>query len=112
MKCGCLDAILSPHKYEDFKVNKVDPKHIQQLKESLTFRFERVGDTTMTGCWAFLPSGFQVGYGQGACVDPANFDFELGKKYAKDRCLQAAENKLWELEGYMLAVTGRTSDHF
>lgn len=31
-----------------------------------------------------------------ACVDPANYDAELGKRL----CLQHIENRLWELEGY------------
>lgn len=33
-----------------------------------------------------------------ACVDPANYDPELGKQL----CLEHIENKLWELEGYAL----------
>ena len=33
-----------------------------------------------------------------ACVDPANYDAELGKRL----CLQHIENRLWELEGYAL----------
>lgn len=77
-----------------------------------SFKFARVGDTTVTGCWAFLPNGFKIAYGESACVDPNNFDFELGKKYAQERCVLAATNKLWELEGYLLKVTGATSDRF
>lgn len=91
--------------------NKVAFEHIQSMIDSLEFKFARVEETTVTGCWAFLPNGFQVAYGESACVDPNNFDFELGKKYAKERCLQAATNKLWELEGYLLATTGVTSDY-
>lgn len=93
-------------------MTKVEFPLIQALVATLSFKFARVGDTTVTGCWAFLPNGFQVGYGESACVDPNNFDFELGKKYAKERCVQAATNKLWELEGYLLKVTGATSDRF
>ncbi len=33
-----------------------------------------------------------------ACVDPANYDAELGKRL----CLQRIKNRLWELEGYAL----------
>ena len=33
-----------------------------------------------------------------ACVDPANYDPELGKQL----CLEHIESKLWELEGYAL----------
>jgi hypothetical protein len=44
-----------------------------------------------------LPSGFTV-CGRGACIDPANFDIEIGRKIAR----ADAEKKLWELEGYLL----------
>lgn len=40
-----------------------------------------------------------------ACVDPANYDVELGKKL----CFQHIENRLWELEGY--ALQKRTDVH-
>lgn len=93
------------------KQNKVAFAHIQALTASLEFKFERVGETTVTGCWAFLPNGFQVGYGESACVDPAEFKKEDGEKYAKERCIVNATNKLWELEGYLLKVTGSTSDN-
>lgn len=85
------------------KDNKVMYEHIQEMVGSLTYKFERVGDTTVTGCWAFLPSGFQVAYGESACVDPANYKREDGEKYAKERCVAAAGDKLWELEGYVLS---------
>ncbi len=94
--------------------NKVTPQHIEGLIHSLEFKFARIEGTTTTACWAFLPSGFGVGYGESACVDPANFDFELGKTYARARCIQAATNKLWELEGYLLVnkiIQGEPTDH-
>ncbi|WRQ13089.1 hypothetical protein [Vibrio phage vB_VpM-pA2SJ1] len=90
---------------------KVEKTHIDSMVESLHFEFARVGETTVTGCWAFLPNGFQVGYGESACVDLANYKREDGEKYAKQRAIQAATNKLWELEGYLLKVTGATSDN-
>lgn len=91
--------------------NKVAFEHIQSMVGSLEFKFARVEETTVTGCWAFLPNGFQVGYGESACVDPANYNQADGEKYAKERCVQNATNKLWELEGYLLATTGVTSDY-
>lgn len=93
-------------------MNKVNKKHVENIVKSLTYKFERVGDTTITACWAFMSNGFQVGYGESACVDPNNFDFELGKKYAKEQCVFNAENKIWELEGYLLKITGKTSGDF
>lgn len=44
-----------------------------------------------------LPNGFSV-LGRSACVDPANFDPELGRKYAYEDAL----SQLWQLEGYRL----------
>ena len=93
------------------KQNKVAFAHVQALIASLSFKFERVGETAVTGCWAFLPNGFQVGYGESACVDPNEYKQADGEKYAKERCVVNATNKLWELEGYLLKVTGSTSDN-
>ncbi len=88
------------------KINKVAFAHIQAIVSVLVFKFERVAETTVTGCWAFLPNGFQVGYGESACVDPEEFNFETGKKWAKERCIADATNELWKHEGYMLKMTG------
>lgn len=82
--------------------NKVSFERINELAEQLEYKFERVGDTTVTGCWSFLPNGFQVGYGESACVDPANYKQEDGEKYARERCEADSKNKLWQFEGYAL----------
>lgn len=44
-----------------------------------------------------LPNGFTV-LGESACVDPNNYDDRMGEKIA----MKKIENKLWELEGYLL----------
>lgn len=44
-----------------------------------------------------LKNGFEV-VGTSACVDPANYDHEIGIKYARQRAM----DKVWELEGYFL----------
>lgn len=46
-----------------------------------------------------LPSGFTI-LGRAACVDPANFDIEIGRKYAREQ----AEHQLWQLEGYLKQI--------
>lgn len=58
--------------------------------------YSRMGVKT-TICVLTMKNGFEV-VGESACVDPANFDYELGKKYAYEN----AFNKLWQLEGYVL----------
>lgn len=90
----------------------VKKSHIDSMIESLEFKFARVEDTTVTGCWAYLPNGFKVGYGESACVNPDDYKQSDGEKYAKQRAIQDATNKLWELEGYLLKVTGKTSEEF
>jgi hypothetical protein len=37
--------------------------------------------------------------GRAACVDPDNFDIEIGRKLARED----AARQLWKLEGYLLA---------
>lgn len=88
------------------KLNAVPTWHVDRLFKSLTYKFERVGKTTVTGCWSFLPNGFQVSYGESACIDPDNFDAGTGKKYALERCEENSKNKLWELEGFLLKQVG------
>ena len=53
---------------------------------------------TLTHCCIVMVNGFSV-TGESACIDPKNFDAELGQKYA----YEDAFKKLWALEGYLLA---------
>lgn len=46
---------------------------------------------------AKLPNGFILTESS-ACVDPANYDVEIGKEI----CLNRIANRVWELEGYLL----------
>lgn len=54
-------------------------------------------DSTLTICILRLKNGYEV-VGKAACVCPANFDAEIGRKIAR----QDAINQLWALEGYLL----------
>lgn len=54
------------------------------------------GRTTV--CQLTLENGFTV-EGYSACVDPNEFDLNLGRKYA----FEDAIGKIWVLEGYLLA---------
>lgn len=49
-----------------------------------------------------LESGFTVS-GRSACIDPDNFNLEIGRKYARED----AKSQLWQLEGYRKQVTLR-----
>ena len=44
-----------------------------------------------------LKNSFEI-IGTSACVDTNNFDFEIGKKYAREKAI----DQIWMLEGYLL----------
>ena len=60
--------------------------------------YYRIPDTTTTLCLMHLHCGFLI-IGKSACVDPAKYNQALGEKYAYEDAI----NKMWELEGYLLA---------
>lgn len=55
-------------------------------------------ESTVTLCNITLKNGYSV-RGESACVDPRNFNVEIGKGLA----YKQAFDKLWPLEGYLLA---------
>lgn len=83
-------------------MNKLTPEYLESLiiRENTMYvrdSFAPANDSTMTIVILKLKNGFEV-IGQSSCVDPVNFDKEIGTKIARDN----AVNKLWELEGYLL----------
>lgn len=82
--------------------------HIEQQRTTVTLNdmqdkvkktaFTILPDTTTTICQLFMENGYVV-MGTSACVDPAKFNKALGEKYAYEDAI----NKLWPLEGYLLA---------
>lgn len=54
--------------------------------------------TTTTICALTLQNGYVV-IGKAACIEPSNFDADIGRKIAFDD----ARNQIWALEGYRLA---------
>lgn len=77
--------------------NKVTKEDLEYLVAQSKTTFTNPAGT-LTHCVITLPCGYTV-TGESACVDPANYDKELGEKYA----LEQAVEKLWPLEGYLLA---------
>jgi len=76
-------------------MNKVTKESLNGKIKKITYM--RVPDSTVTICQLELLNGFSV-RGESACVDPQNFDSELGEEHA----FQDAFSKLWQLEGYLL----------
>lgn len=61
-----------------------------------TEQFMKIGKKTMI-CCLILKNGFEV-IGSGSCVDPDNFNENIGKRISRDKAIE----KVWELEGYIL----------
>lgn len=66
---------------------------VAALMATAKFNYFKLGKT-LVGHMT-LESGFEI-MESSACIDPANFDFEIGKQIVEKRF----ENRLWELEGY------------
>jgi hypothetical protein len=86
---------------------RVPKKHIDMLMEHVQYKTHIVEGTTTTVAVAVLPMGtvdFTLAIESTACVDKSNFNAALGAKYAIEKAAESARNKLWELEGYVLAL--------
>lgn len=76
--------------------NKVTPEAMEARIAATQYTHPE--GTTLTFCILHLDNGYTV-TGESACVDPANFDAELGQKIAHEQ----AFDKLWPLFGFLLA---------
>ena len=76
--------------------NTVTQSVIDELMESCDIAVTTAFDKcTIVACK--LPNGFVI-VESSSCVDPANYDEDMGV----DICMKNIERKLWELEGYLL----------
>lgn len=87
---------------------RVTKEQIDSLMNQVEYHTHIVSGTTTTIATAILPIGiskFTLAMTKSACVDPRNFNAQKGAEYAIQDCVNAARDKLWELEGYHLAKT-------
>lgn len=77
--------------------NKVTKDDLDHLVAQSKTEYNNIAGT-LTHCTVTLPCGWQV-TGESACIDPDNYNEELGKEIA----LKKAIVSLWPLEGYLLA---------
>ena len=85
-------------KYEEPKniANTVTQERIDEIMENSEFIFQTIFDKcTVVACR--LPNGFVI-VESSACVDPDNYNEEMGVEI----CSRRIEDKLWELEAYKL----------
>lgn len=75
---------------------KVTKEQIDTILSASKIEGLKIGEKTTVVC-ATLPSGFEI-VESSSCVDPANYDHEIGKQI----CMKRIEDKMWMLEGYCL----------
>lgn len=78
------------------KEMKITEKHIKNLLSESSILVQQVGAKT-TLVVVTLPNGFEL-IESSSCVDPKNFDLEIGREIAIKKIMA----KLWLLEGYLL----------
>lgn len=76
------------------KNNTITKEHLQSIIKDVDYT--RMGEKT-TICLITLKNNYEV-VGSSACVDPENFDEQVGRDIAFDKAFE----KLWLLEGYIL----------
>lgn len=81
--------------------NRVSNAHIDSILQKLEYKFSLIDGLKTTVCTAIYED-FTIGFGTSACVDPANYNQELGEKYAKERAFQNAVDNIWQCEGWRL----------
>jgi len=77
--------------------NKVTREQIDQLLDEAETQESVFWDKELVVSYRLKKNGFTL-IGRAACVDPANFDLEIGRRVAREM----AAKTLWQLEGYLL----------
>lgn len=75
---------------------KVTQEDVDKLLDASMVCDVKMGTKSTVVC-VTLPNGFEI-VTSSSCVDPDNYDHELGKEI----CMERVEDKIWELEGYLL----------
>lgn len=77
-------------------MNTVTQNEVRAILDNSEFEWQFHFGKTLIGVCK-LPNGFVL-VESSSCVDPANYSEEIGKAIIMTRF----ENKVWELEGYVL----------
>jgi len=76
--------------------NSITQDDIKSILDASKFESKKMGSkTTVVVCT--LPNGFEI-CTSSSCVDPVNYNHTLGEEI----CRKRIEDKVWELEGYVL----------
>ena len=75
--------------------NKVPASRINEIQGASIEKYWQPSPSVMVLSWE-LPNGYTITE-QCGCVDPSDFDFDIGLEL----CRKRLRDKVWELEGYL-----------
>lgn len=78
--------------------NKVSQEEIENLLDSSETQEHIFWNKELVVSYR-LPCGFTI-LGRAACVDPSNFNLNLGRDIARENAI----DQLWQLQGYRLQL--------
>ncbi|NEO43295.1 MAG: hypothetical protein F6K53_20110 [Moorea sp. SIO4A1] len=78
-------------------MDKITQEYIDKILDDSDVEYFEAFGKTVVAVYRLRKNG-HVLVGVGACVTPANFDVEIGKKVARED----VSNQLWAREGYLL----------
>ena len=97
------DSIEAEIQAKGLTAPRVTKARIDELMSRIVYTCDqRPNGSTTTLVHAFLDGDFYLATGVSACVSVANFDASIGRNIATANAESAAQDKLWELEGYAL----------
>lgn len=83
--------------------NRVTAEMVNEMLSRITYHTEsRPLGSTSTIVHAFLDGKFLLASGTSGCVDPANFDADIGYKIAATKAIYAAKERIWDYMGFQL----------
>jgi len=94
------DDVQREIKEKGLNAPRVTPAMITDFIQKETY--QRLPGTLHTICVLTMKNGYTI-LGQSACISEANFNFDLGKKIAREKALEAC----WEMFGFALACQQR-----
>lgn len=102
MHLGCMSADEFEKYFEEYVEPEVEVENTvtEEMIEDIMNHSKVIVNTVFGKCTIVscqLPNGFVITESS-ACVDPENYDEEMGVEI----CLDKIINKVWELEGYRL----------
>lgn len=80
--------------------NRVTPEEIQKLLDGAEKQEQVFFGKVLVVVYRFHTRGGFTVVGKGSCIDPKNFDLEIGRRVARED----VEHQLWQLEGYLRQV--------